>query len=135
MSKMKDDPTAQWPDDIKQDDPRYGDAMAAMMSGGGNPAWTRHYGRSPTNQDAQQELARLRTDLAYLKLRDRHLYEFRRANREWITAKPDEIPALQARAQALLEVLELPNVLYHEVGGEGTVFDPVVRTFRIGETD
>lgn len=91
--------------------------------------------RSPTTQDAQQELARLRTDVAYLKLRERHLYEFRRANQEWMTAKPEEIPALQARAKALLEVLELPNVLYREAGGEGTVFDPVIRTLRIGETE
>jgi len=129
MSKTK-DPTTRWPDDIKENDPRYGDAMAAMMSGGGNPAWTHRYGtRSPSNQDAQLEFSRLKTDTAYLKLRVVHLREWRRANQEWREAKIEQLAALQARATALLEVLELPNTLYRAVGGEGAVFDPVVRRY------
>jgi|SRR6185503_9033075 len=85
---------------------------------------------SPATDEQRQEMARLRSNPAYLRLREVHLREFRRANNEWRTAKPDEIGALQARALALLEVLELPNQLYKQSGGDGIVFEPVVKPYN-----
>ena len=76
-----------------------------------------------TNQDEiRAELARLRTDRGYLRLRAITLREFRRANDEWRTAKPEELPKLQARAIALLEELERPDALYRAANGEGRLF-------------
>jgi hypothetical protein len=84
--------------------------------------------------DHRQEIARLRSNEAYLRMREVILREYRRANNEWRTARADQIPALQARATALLEVLELPNLQYKQAGGEGTVFEPIVKPYdREGE--
>lgn len=89
------------------------------MSTSAHPPKTAH----DQQQERQLDLMRLRTSLGYLALREIHLLEYKKATEEWMQAKLEKIPALQARAIALLEVLEMPDSLYKKAGGEGRVFD------------
>jgi len=83
----------------------------------------------PSPEDLQIELGRLKTSPAYLRLREKHLYEYRRATEELQSANLADVPGLQARIKALCEVLELPNQLYRQAGGNGEVFEPVAKSY------